>query len=139
MVLLKRKTRILLLSLAAVFAGAGAAFLYFHDPSQGRGLIPCPIYSLTGTYCTGCGTTRALYSILHLDFVQAFHYNAALCILLPFLTVYLAVCCVQFIRYGWVPFNRKLSSKWLLTVAVILVAYGVLRNFIPTLQPLPAS
>ncbi len=133
---LNRMKRVLFIVLAAMLAAAAAGFLYFHDPSQGRGFIPCPIYSLTGAYCTGCGTTRALYSILHLDFAQAFHYNAALCVLLPFLAVYLLICCVQFLRYGWVPFNRKLPSKWLLAIAIALVAYGVARNFIPALQPL---
>ncbi len=135
MVLLNRKKRVLLVLLFAILAGIGAVFLYFHNPSEGRGFIPCPIYEITGYYCTGCGTTRALYSILHLDFLQAFRFNAALCLLLPFLISYAAVCCVQFIRYGWIPFNQKLSSKWLIYLAVLLIAFGIIRNFIPALQP----
>lgn len=134
--LLSRKKRIALIVLVVLLLGVGALFLYYHDPSVGRGIIPCPIYTLTGWYCTGCGTTRALYSILHLDFIQAFHYNAALCLLLPFLGCYFLICGVQFIRYGWVPFHKKLSSKWLFWLAIALVVYGVVRNFIPCLQPM---
>ena len=135
MVLLNRKKRILLIVLFAVIAGVGAVFLYFHNPSEGRGIIPCPIHSLTGWYCTGCGTTRALYSILHLDFFQAFRYNAALCLLLPLLACYLVICCAQFIRYGWIPLHRKLSSRWLAIIGFLLIVFGVIRNFIPFLQP----
>ena len=135
MVLLNRKKRFLVVLVLAVLAGIGAVFLYFHNPSEGRGLIPCPIYAVTGYYCTGCGTTRALYSILHMDFIQAFRFNAALCLLLPFLIGYAVVCCIQFIRYGWIPFNRKLPSRYLVWLAAALIAFGVIRNFIPVLQP----
>ncbi len=98
-------------------------------------MIPCPIYAVTGYYCTGCGTTRALYSILHMDFIQAFRFNAALCLLFPFLIGYAVVCCIQFIRYGWIPFNRKLPSRYLVWLAAALIVFGVVRNFIPVLQP----
>lgn len=38
--------------------------------------ISCPILSLTGIRCPGCGMTRALLSAIHFDFKQAFSYHA---------------------------------------------------------------
>jgi len=35
----------------------------------------CLIKNLFGTECYGCGTVRALFSLLHFDFAAAWHYN----------------------------------------------------------------
>lgn len=40
-----------------------------------RGESICLIKNLFGTECYGCGTVRALFSLLHLDFAAAWHYN----------------------------------------------------------------
>lgn len=37
--------------------------------------IGCPIKFLTGISCAGCGMTRAWFSVLKLDFVQAFYFH----------------------------------------------------------------
>lgn len=37
--------------------------------------IGCPIKFITGISCPGCGMTRAYYSLLHLDFKNAFYYH----------------------------------------------------------------
>ena len=49
--------------------------------------ITCPIKYLTGISCPGCGMSRALLSVLRLDFASAFHYHALwplLFVLLPY-------------------------------------------------------
>ncbi len=39
---------------------------YFFDP--GSGPFPaCPFHQITGLYCTGCGSQRALHNLLHAD------------------------------------------------------------------------
>lgn len=35
----------------------------------------CIFRAITGFECWGCGMTRALYALLHLDFPTAMHYN----------------------------------------------------------------
>lgn len=37
--------------------------------------VTCLIYQVTGIYCPSCGMTRAFYSILHFQFIDAFNYN----------------------------------------------------------------
>ena len=40
--------------------------------------IACPIHALTGFYCPGCGSTRAVKAALNGDLPLAFHDNALL-------------------------------------------------------------
>ena len=37
--------------------------------------IGCPIKFITGISCAGCGMTRAWFSVLELNFLQAFHFH----------------------------------------------------------------
>lgn len=38
----------------------------------------CILYNITGAICPGCGSSRALNNILHLNFVRAASYNPVL-------------------------------------------------------------
>ena len=59
------------------FAGiAGAAVLFFFDPSKNSFYPVCQFHLLTGLYCPGCGATRASYQLLHGNFLIALHDNA---------------------------------------------------------------
>ncbi len=53
------------LGLAAILVVAAALFLikWFHIPLEGP-LFACPVYSLTGFFCPGCGGTRAFRLLL---------------------------------------------------------------------------
>ncbi|MEE1348254.1 MAG: DUF2752 domain-containing protein, partial [Bacteroidales bacterium] len=70
------------------------------DPAR-SGLFPhCPFLMMTGFKCPGCGSQRAIHSLLHLDFATAFRYNAMLVLSLPFvlLCLFAAVCRVKLQR-----------------------------------------
>ena len=112
--------------------GAGAAcvalLLSRIDPNQvGSPLPPCPLRALTGIYCPGCGSTRALYDLLHGNVTGALAMNPVLVVLLPLLLL-------MALRAGdllptWPPFERVLAvarrpRAWLW----LLLGYGVLRN-----------
>lgn len=56
-------------------AGACAAVLW-RDPHVPGSLGLCPLHAVTGLYCPGCGTLRALHDILHGDVVGALGHNA---------------------------------------------------------------
>jgi len=57
---------------------AAALFFAAHDPYETQILPPCPVLQLTGWQCPGCGGTRAMYSLLHGDVVQAVAMNPLL-------------------------------------------------------------
>lgn len=51
---------------------------YKFDPTSNVLFPKCPFLWLTGLRCPGCGSQRALHSLLHMDVVSAFRYNAFL-------------------------------------------------------------
>lgn len=61
-----------------------AGLIYFCFNPADYNLFPkCPFYWLTGFKCPGCGSQRAIHSLLHLDLETAFKYNALLIFSLP--------------------------------------------------------
>src|SRR5918993_280777 len=79
--------------LERLFAAAGAAAImsgsaavWYFDP-KAAGFFPvCPLYSLTGLACPGCGLTRGFHALFHGDVLTALDYNA----LLPFFAILIA-------------------------------------------------
>ena len=45
---------------------------------------------LTGQHCLGCGSTRAFWSVLHLDFATAWNYNHLVVVTFPILSLCIA-------------------------------------------------
>lgn len=113
-----KKLRCLLLVLILILTGTGLlVFLYFHDPSQQPGLFPrCFFHQLTGLYCPGCGNTRALYALLHLDWRASLAANA---LFLP-MCLTLALCLLQ----------RRLITKapFYFSLIAVLLLFAILRN-----------
>ena len=91
---------------------------YFHF------YIPCPIKTITGFYCPGCGITRMLLSLLKLDFYGAFRYNPLLFILLP-IGLYLYI---DYLIRKDKSLYKKIPEKVWYVVIVIFIIYGILRN-----------
>ncbi len=120
-----------LLSIAlvgAVVFGVGAlVYLYFHSPYE-HTVTYCVFYHLTGLKCPGCGMTRALYNLLHLNLKGVFLENPFLFVL-PF-AAYLALAellplCGLRVKLP-VP---KLKTSWIFALIAVWVVYGFGRNF----------
>jgi hypothetical protein len=108
---------------------AGTALLYAQDPTQpGPSLLPpCPLYALTGIYCPGCGTARALYSLLHGNVIAALGFNPLLVVALPFLVAVLGSYALWWARRT--PLPGFVTSRMVGNVALWVVGiYFVLRN-----------
>ena len=112
-----------LVSIAAVLI-----VLYFVNPNEGHGLIPCPLHAFTGLYCPGCGTARAVHSLLHLQVFRAFRFNPASMILLPFIAFYVVFGIFDFMKTGSNRLNRILPQKPLIVILVLLMIFGIFRN-----------
>gem|GEM_PF-890153 len=95
---------------------AGGIFFYFCDPAKCGRLPHCPLHEWTGLYCTGCGGTRALHSLLHGDLAGCFHLNA---LLLP-----------GMLLAGLLLWKPRLARKPVLWtgIAIVIVLFAVLRN-----------
>ncbi len=121
------KKRMAIVSAAALFAAAALLYLYFTGEGEGAG-IPCMFHQLTGFYCSGCGASRALRSVMHLDFYQAIRYNALFTLGLPFLGVYFGALGISYIRFGKDRISGKVPMVILWIFIAAATAYGILRN-----------
>lgn len=114
----------------AVAAGAVSAcvFVAWADPTTPGGIIPaCPTYTLFGILCPGCGASRMLYSLVHLDFSSALHFNALGVVATVGLLVVFAVWTVSRVRNT--PMPRWERYRWAPHIVLAVVAvWFVVRN-----------
>ena len=68
-----------------------AALLYAFEPGTDLHFLACPTFTLTGLYCPGCGSTRAVHHLLHGRWGQAFSANALLLVGVPAIALLAAV------------------------------------------------
>ena len=72
--------------IASIVIIAGLIYFFF-NPANNIFFPKCPFYWLTGLKCPGCGSQRAIHSLLHLDLETAFKYNALLVSSLPIIII----------------------------------------------------
>lgn len=87
--------------------------------------IPCLFYEITGYYCPGCGITRLLFSLLKLDFYQAFRYNPLIFILIIITGIYWLV---KFILKKFINISIAIPNYVYYILLVIVIIFGILRN-----------
>jgi Protein of unknown function (DUF2752) len=68
---------------------ASLVVLYCWHPGDIAALPPCPAQKLTGLYCPGCGSLRAIHHLLHGRLTTAWQHNPAMLVLgVPALLLY---------------------------------------------------
>jgi hypothetical protein len=106
---------------------AAAAVLFLIDPAASNLYPACPFYALTGLYCPGCGSLRALHQLLHADFAAAFSLN-------PLMVLFLPLLAYESLKEGLLYWNGRrlpslLSGALMSRAALALIlAFWVLRN-----------
>ncbi|WP_017579838.1 DUF2752 domain-containing protein [Nocardiopsis valliformis] len=114
------------LSLAAV-ALAGAVLLHVVDPNEPGNYPTCPWLLLTGTFCPGCGTMRAVALLTHLDVLGALGMNPLLVLLLPFLAYTYLRWLIRALRPRARP--PEPGSTWIVwAILVSFVVFWIARN-----------
>jgi Protein of unknown function (DUF2752) len=115
------------LLLTTVLGGAAALFVFVVDPARAALYPPCLFHILTGLYCPGCGSARAVHQLLHGHVAAAFGLNPAATLFVPVLgCAYLASAARAFSRRP----RRAviLSQGWFWLVLVSVVVYWFARN-----------
>ena len=110
---------------ATIVAGAGA--VSYFDPTTAGFFPVCPLYTLTGFACPGCGLTRGFHALFHGDVLAALDYNA----MLPLFTVLVGIALVTMVNFALR--GRRASMKLFHPTAlwiffVLLLVFGVARN-----------
>jgi hypothetical protein len=124
--LTKYQKRWLLAALTGMLL-AGAAVLFVFDPAASRLFPPCLFHKLTGLYCPGCGSLRALHSLLNGNLKAALSLNPLMLLCLPFVLYAFAA---QGLHYF---FNIKiptvfLKSQYIWAIFAIIILYTIARN-----------
>jgi hypothetical protein len=117
-----------ILRIGLLIGFTGLAVLFFVlDPSRQEIFPRCLFNSITGYYCPGCGSQRAIHSLLHLDFAGVVSQNF---LFIPaFLLIFYHYLHPIVNRY----FSWKLpnvfyfkSTPWILFGVIII--FWILRN-----------
>ena len=118
----------------AVAAAAGATLVLLArvDPSQPGHYPTCPFLFLTGMYCPGCGSLRALHDLTALDVAGAWGMNPLLVVMLPVLVAAWVGWTVRTARGR--PRSLVVPARLINAFLVLVVVFWVARN-IPALQP----
>ena len=108
---------------------AGAASVWYFDPVNAGFFPACPLYSMTGFACPGCGMTRGFHALMHGDIATALDFNAMIPLVIVFFGyIFLSMLMVA-VRGRGIGLGVNKFSMWLiwLTFTTLLV-FGVLRN-----------
>jgi hypothetical protein len=110
----------------AVIAAGGFTVGYFNPTTAGFFPV-CPLFTLTGIHCPGCGLTRGFHALFQGDVLTALHYNALLPVfafLFGFMFVSLVLIVVRGRGLSWKIFPPPAMYGFL----VLAAAFFVLRN-----------
>lgn len=109
----------------AVAAGVAgfAGYVAVVDPNQPGHYPTCPFLALTGYYCPGCGTLRAIHALTHGHLAEAAGHNP------------LALAALPPLAWLWTRWARgRPMPAWILRpspaigVAVLTICFWVVRN-----------
>lgn len=106
-----------------------AAVIYFiFNPAVSSFFPNCPFYSLTGYYCPGCGSQRAIHQLLHGDIIAASGYNVLLVLSLPVLAYAAAANIYKMVNGNYGRWDLIYKPWFPKTVLVIVLSFWLLRN-----------
>lgn len=111
----------------AVVAAATAIFIYHSfDPSQSMWFPRCPSKLITGFDCPGCGSQRAVHSLLNGDFAGMMRYNA---LLLPALLMIGCIGAAKLLQNRYPRFYKAVTGNAAVySVLAVVLFWTVLRN-----------
>ncbi len=134
---MKRKVPIITVA-AILFVIAAILFYGIGDPESGKLYPKCPFFLLTGLECPGCGSQRAVHSILNGDIAGALHYNILVVIAIPYILIF-------FILKGMAALGRDTKTlavtarinrflyhgTAIYIILIIVISFWIIRNFTP--------
>lgn len=112
-------------------------YLFAVDPNEPGHYPLCPTKALLGIDCPGCGCMRGLYALTHGDLAGAADHNLLLLLAVPFAVV----LWVRWLMRAWRGVSPavsmrtfRLRNRLMIIALVAILAFGVVRNFVPYLD-----
>ena len=116
-----------ILPVALVSGLAGLALLRIYDPATSGIFPPCPLRYLTGFYCPGCGSLRAIHQLLLGNVRTAWALNPLTVVFLPFVAYGLASEALVKFRGRGLP-QPFLRAVWIQVLGALIIGFGIARN-----------
>ena len=120
----------------AALAVAGCTYLAFVNPNEPGHYPICPSRAILGVDCPGCGGMRGMNCLLHGDIAGALNHNLLLVIVVPLALVFWGLWLIRAVqgRYPSVTMRQfQFRNRILIISLVLMLAFGVVRNFVPYL------
>jgi len=102
--------------------------LYFFIDAREGGFPACPFFSITNLYCPGCGSQRALSSLLHGDIRDSLEYNPLISLFLPLFLIAAYYYCRNLFRTDQKAIYLVYSNKFVVTILLVILSFWILRN-----------
>jgi hypothetical protein len=120
------KKRAVKIGIIVVLLMVGAVFYFSINPATSKYLPRCVFLVITGYKCPGCGSQRAIHSLLHGNLIDALRYNAFFLAALPLIALYLINDYTKLIpkKVGEVITHHYTIAA----IGIIVVLWWVLRN-----------
>lgn len=112
--------------LAAGLAAAVCGYVAEVDPGVSGHYPTCPFLAVTGYYCPGCGTLRAIHALTHGHLGQAFGYNALSMTMVPVLAYWWVTWVIRAVRGQPRPEPKHPRLIW--GLAAVIMVFWVVRN-----------
>jgi hypothetical protein len=103
--------------------------LYFSADARYSSIFPrCIFYSLTGLYCPGCGSQRALSSLLHGELGQAANYNLLFVLCLPLIFYSAIIAVINVFKKDRVTQQIFYSNVFIMVLLAGIIVFWIARN-----------
>jgi uncharacterized protein DUF2752 len=112
---------------SAIALLSALAVVYKFPPAENAFYPRCLFYEATHWLCPGCGSTRALHALLHLDVRSALHYNALFTLVAPVVFVWLGFCCYRVMRYDRLP-QLAIPREFTACMVAVVLLFAIARN-----------
>ena len=111
------------------FGAASIAIIavYRFNPAKSFFYPPCPFRTLTGFYCPGCGSLRAVHQLLHGNLLAGFRLNLLMMLSLPIMGYALIANIIYFVRGYPLP-RIFVPAIWIWILLIVILLFWVLRN-----------
>ncbi len=102
-------------------------FYLFYNPSEYSIFPKCPFYSITGLYCPGCGSQRAVHQILNGHIISGLSHNVLIILLVLVLTYDAMVIAInKMLKRHYKNILYKATTTY--AVLIIVILFWIFRN-----------
>ncbi|WP_407690111.1 DUF2752 domain-containing protein [Rubrobacter aplysinae] len=101
--------------------------LYLVNPTNSNLFPRCPFLAMTGCYCPGCGSLRAIHQLARGELVAALGLNPMMVLSVPFIAYYFTSQ-LKLTFFGQSLRRFFIQPVFIWSLLLIILVYWILRN-----------